>query len=397
MLFTIRSIDAATKISTHTLDAPSLELATKLAAERGLRVLSIRGGAQMGLPSLRLRRTQFPVVQFCQDLLTLLNSGLALVDSIETLNEKETKLERKAVLGRLISDLFSGSSLSTAIAQFPDTFPPLLVATVRASERTGGLAEALEKYVSYQKQLDTVKKKIISASIYPALLMVVGSLVIAFLLGYVVPKFATIFEDLGGNVPWMSKLLIQWGHIAKAYGTAILISAGLVVAGLAAWISQPGTAARIFESFQKIPGLGERIRVYQLARFYRSLGMLLRGGMPAVASLELVSGLLPGALNRQLTSAIRMIREGAPISNAMEKTGLTTAVSARMLRVGERTGQMGEMMERIALFYDAEISQWVDWFVKLFEPLLMTFIGIVIGLIVLVMYLPIFELAGSIR
>jgi general secretion pathway protein F len=195
----------------------------------------------------------------------------------------------------------------------------------------------------------------------------------------------------------MSKLLIQWGHIAKAYGTAILISAGLVVAGLAAWISQPGTAARIFESFQKIPGLGERIRVYQLARFYRSLGMLLRGGMPAVASLELVSGLLPGALNRQLTSAIRMIREGAPISNAMEKTGLTTAVSARMLRVGERTGQMGEMMERIALFYDAEISQWVDWFVKLFEPLLMTFIGIVIGLIVLVMYLPIFELAGSIR
>jgi general secretion pathway protein F len=397
MLFTIRSIDAATKISTHTLDAPSLDLATKLAAERGLRVLSINGGASMGLHALRLRKPNFPVVQFCQDLLTLLNSGLALVDSIETLNEKETRLERKAVLGKLVSDLFSGSALSTAIAQFPDSFPPLLVATVRASERTGGLAEALEKYVTYQKQLDTVKKKIISASIYPVLLMVVGSLVIAFLLGYVVPKFATIFEDLGGDVPWMSKLLIQWGHIAKQYGTAILISAGLAVVGLGVWLSQPGTAVRIFETLQKIPGLGERMRVYQLARFYRSLGMLLRGGMPAVASLELVSGLLPGALNRQLTNAIRMIREGTPISNAMEKTGLTTAVSARMLRVGERTGQMGEMMERIALFYDAEISQWVDWFVKLFEPLLMTFIGVVIGLIVLVMYLPIFELAGSIR
>ena len=361
MLFTIRSIDAAAKISTHTLDAPSLDIATKLAAERGLQVLSIHGGAQLGLAALRLRKPNFPVVQFCQDLLTLLNSGLALVDSIETLNEKETKLERKAVLGKLVSDLFSGSSLSTAIAQFPDDFPPLLVATVRASERTGGLAEALEKYVTYQKQLDTVKKKIVSASIYPVLLMVVGSLVIAFLLGYVVPKFATIFEDLGGDVPWMSKLLIRWGHVAKQYGSAILVSAALAIAGLLFWLSQAGTVAKIFEALQKIPGLGERIRVYQLARFYRSLGMLLRGGMPAVASLELVSGLLPGALNRQLSSAIRMIREGAPISNAMETTGLTTAVSARMLRVGERTGQMGEMMERIALFYDGEISQWVDW------------------------------------
>jgi general secretion pathway protein F len=151
------------------------------------------------------------------------------------------------------------------------------------------------------------------------------------------------------------------------------------------------------QTLQKIPALGERIRIYQLARFYRSLGMLLRGGMPAVASLELVSGLLPGALSKQLAIATQLIREGTPFSQAMEKTGLTTAVSARMLRVGERTGQMGEMMERIALFYDSEISQWIDWFVKLFEPLLMAFIGLVIGFIVVVMYFPIFELAGSIR
>lgn len=397
MQFTIRSIDRAAAISTTTLDAASKELALQAAAERGLRVLSITGGAAAGIPSLRRRKSDFPVGQFSQELLTLLNAGLALVESIETLNEKETRSERKDILGKLVADLFRGNSLSNALAQFPDTFPPLFVATVRASERTGGLPEALEKYVAYQSQLDTVKKKIVSASIYPVLLMVAGTLVIAFLLGYVVPKFAKIFEDLGGEVPWMSKLLIQWGHFAHDYGLTLLVAIGAGIVLLVFWIARPDTPTRIVQALQRIPALGERIRVYQLARFYRSLGMLLRGGMPAVASLELVSDLLPGALSKQLSVATQLIREGTPISKAMEKTGLTTAVSARMLRVGERTGQMGEMMERIALFYDSEISQWIDWFVKLFEPLLMAFIGLVIGFIVVVMYFPIFELAGSIR
>ncbi len=397
MQFTIRSIDRSAAVSTITLDAASKELALQTAAERGLRVLSITGGAAMGMPSLRKSKGDFPVGQFSQELLTLLNAGLALVESIETLNEKETRTERKDILSKLVADLFRGNSLSNALAQFPDTFPPLFVATVRASERTGGLPEALEKYVTYQNQLDTVKKKIVSASIYPVLLMVAGTLVIAFLLGYVVPKFAKIFEDLGGEVPWMSRLLIQWGHFAHDYGLMLLIAIGVAIVLLGFWISRPETPVRIVQTLQKIPALGERIRIYQLARFYRSLGMLLRGGMPAVASLELVSDLLPGALSTQLGIATQSIREGTPISQAMEKTGLTTAVSARMLRVGERTGQMGEMMERIAMFYDNEISQWIDWFVKLFEPLLMAFIGLVIGFIVVVMYFPIFELAGSIR
>jgi general secretion pathway protein F len=395
MQFTIRSIDKSATVSTLSLDAPSKELALKIAAERGLRVLSISGGS--ALPAMRQRKGDFPVGQFCQELLTLLNAGLALVESIETLSEKETRSERKDILGKLVADLFRGTSLSNALAQFPATFPPLFVATVRASERTGGLPEALEKYVAYQSQIDSVKKKVVSASIYPALLMVAGTLVIAFLLGYVVPRFAKIFEDLGGEVPWMSKLLIAWGHFAQSYGLALLLGIGLGIVALGFWITRPQTPQRIVKALQKIPALGERIRIYQLARFYRSLGMLLRGGMPAVASLELVSDLLPGALSQQLVSATRMIREGTPISNAMEQTGLTSAVSARMLRVGERTGQMGEMMERIAMFYDSEISQWIDWFVKLFEPLLMAFIGLVIGFIVVVMYFPIFELAGSIR
>jgi general secretion pathway protein F len=397
MQFTIRSIDKSSSVSSVTIDASTKDQALKLAAERGLRVVSIKGGGSFGMPSRGSGRSDFPLGQFSQELLTLLNAGLALVESIETLYEKETHSDRKRVLEKLVADLYKGSSFSSALAEYPNTFPLLFVATVRASERTGGLPEALGKYVTYQSQLDSVKKKIISASIYPVLLMVVGTLVIGFLLGYVVPRFARIFEDLGGEVPWMSKLLIGWGHFARDYGVVLL--AVLAIVGVAAgiWLTRPGTPAKVVQWLQKIPAIGERIRIYQLARFYRSLGMLLRGGMPAVASLDLVVGLLPGALHQQLMAATQLIRQGTPMSQAMEKTGLTSAVSARMLRVGERTGQMGEMMERIAMFYDNEISQWIDWFVKLFEPLLMAFIGLVIGFIVVVMYFPIFELAGSIR
>jgi general secretion pathway protein F len=398
MQFTIRSIDKTSSVSTITLEAADQGQAQAMARERGLKVLSIKGSGTGAMSSGRSSgRSSFPLGQFSQELLTLLNAGLALVESIETLCEKEAKAERKSILEKLVADLYRGSSFSSALAQYPNVFPALFVATVKASERTGGLPEALEKYVAYQGQLDTVKKKVISASIYPALLVVAGSMVIAFLLGYVVPRFSRIFEDMGGEIPWMSKLLIQWGHFVHAYGTMLLTAVVSAIVALVVWLRRPGTPERLVSWLQRVPSVGERIRIYQLARFYRSLGMLLRGGMPAVASLELVAGLLPGTLHQQLTGATRLVREGTPISQAMEKSGLTSSVSARMLRVGERTGQMGEMMERIAMFYDSEISQWIDWFVKLFEPLLMAFIGLIIGFIVVIMYFPIFELAGSIR
>ena len=147
----------------------------------------------------------------------------------------------------------------------------------------------------------------------------------------------------------------------------------------------------------QLPALGNRMRIYQLARFYRTLGMLLRGGIPVSQALGMVMDLLHPALRAQMRLAAAAISEGRSVSYAMETHALTTPVTARMLRVGERSGRMGEMMERAAAFYDDEIARWVDWFTRLFEPLLMAFIGMVIGLIVVLMYLPIFELAGAVQ
>lgn len=340
---------------------------------------------------------QFSLVLFSQELFALLEAGLTQVEALETMIEKETRPENRKMFQDIMTKLHEGHALSTALQQYPAVFPALYVATIRASEKTGNLGESLSRYIAYQSQMDLVRKKIVSASIYPVLLIGVGSLVTLFLMLYVVPKFSRIYEDIGTDLPFFSRMLMNWGQLLE--GHKVLVFAGLVgfVLAVAYGVSQPAFQQWCMRLLWRLPAIGERIRVYQLARFYRTLGMLLRGGIPVVSALEMVSGLLQPALRAQLVQASNCIREGRPMSHAMERYGLTTPVALRLLRVGERTGGMGEMTERIANFYDDEMARWVDWFTRLFEPLLMAFIGLVIGGIVIMMYFPIFELAGSIQ
>ena len=342
----------------------------------------------------------FPLSLFSQELLALLEAGLNLVEAIETLAEKEQRQEIKQTLDALLQSLYQGQTFSSALelqAQQNNSFPILYVATVRASEKTGDLVEALTRYVSYDQQLGLVKKKIVSASIYPALLMVVGGLVILFLLGFVVPKFSRIYEDTGGNLPFLSQVLLAWGVLLEAHGKEILATIALCITALFFALKQASTRRWLRQLFWRIPALGKRLRIYQMARFYRTLGMLLKGGTPILAALKSVTGLLDAALQKQMQQATTAISEGQAISIAMEHAGLTTPIAVRMLRVGERSGKIGDMMERIAAFYDEELSRWIEWFTKLFEPILMLFIGLVIGVVVLLLYMPIFELAGNIQ
>ena len=377
------------------LDATNEIDAARQAEAQGYTVLAV--SSRKGLARLSRGNARFPLVLFSHELLALLNAGLPLVEAVETLAEKEHRPEVKRVIEQVIGQLFEGKTLSQALEQFPNTFPALYVSTVRAAERTGDLSEALTRYITYQNQLDSVRKKLLSASIYPVLLLSVGGLVTLFLLGYVVPKFSRIFEDIGGDIPLLSKLLIQWGVFMEAHAAQMGIGA-LVVVGLVIYVARlPETRRWAGRTLWAIPAIGERMRVYQLARFYRTVGMLLNGGIPVVAALDMVEGLLHPALRSLLRRAVNEIREGKPISQAMENHRLTTPVSLRMLRVGERTGHMGEMMDRIAGFYDEEMARWVDWFTRLFEPILMALIGVIIGGIVVLMYMPIFELAGSIQ
>ncbi|MFN7085529.1 MAG: type II secretion system F family protein [Burkholderiales bacterium] len=370
--------------------------AREQAANRGLTVITIR--RRPDLRSLWLERgARFPVLLFSQELLVLLNAGLPLVEAIATLAEKERKPDYRAVLDRITATLREGRPFSAALEQFPGTFSPLYVATVRASEKTSDLAPALLRYVAYQNQVDALRKRLVNASIYPALLVGVGGLVSLFLLLYVVPRFSHIYEDRSADLPLFSRLLLYWGQAVEGHALLIVGALAALLAVLWHVAHLPVVRASMEKALWELPALGDRMKIYQLARFYRTIGMLLKGGMPLVTALGMGAELLHPVLRGRLAAASRAISEGHPVSESMDRHGLTTPVALRMLTVGEQSGNMGEMMDRIALFHDEEISRWVDWFTRLFEPLLMAAIGVVIGAIVILMYLPIFELAGSLQ
>lgn len=395
MRFEVKAL-RADEVVALVLDAADEGDAKAQAVAQGYAVLAVRA-KQSWQAWTRRRRAHFPLILFSQELLALMSAGLTVVDAVETLAEKETRPGARKLLRQIIADLYEGRTLSYALQRFPADFPQLYVSTVRASERTGDLSEAMTRYIAYQTQIDFVRKKVVSASIYPLLLIGAGGLVTIFLMAYVVPRFSRIYEEIGTNLPLMSRLLLQWGKLLQAHGALLLVLLAGTVAGLVYLAGRPATKSWVMRRLWQIPAVGERMRIYQLARFYRTLGMLLAGGIAIVQATRMVSDLLPPALRENLAGAAGKISEGRSISYAMETHQLATPVALRMLRVGERTGQMGEMMERIAAFHDEEMARWVEWFTRLFEPLLMAVIGLGIGLIVVLMYLPIFELAGSLQ
>lgn len=372
--------------------------AKRLGQDQGLDVLAVEAVKSAWPASFRqIGIARFPLLLFNQELLALLEAGLSIVESLETLLEKESQLENRQVLQAVVISLHEGQTLSAAFESRRMHFSELYIATVRASERSGNLIESLRRFVAYQIKVDQMRKRVIAAAIYPLLLMVVGGLVVLFLLIYVIPRFSHIYADTGQQLPFASWLLMKWGSMIEQHGALL---AGLFFSALAliAYAISTAIARGWLREFSwRLPVIGERMRIYQLSRFYRTLGMLVSAGIPIMPAFERVAGLLDQRLQQKLAQAKNHVREGLTLSTSMERSGLSTAVALRLLRVGERTGQMGNMLERVADFHDEQLNRWIDWASRLFEPLLMTFIGVVIGAIVVLMYIPIFELAGSIE
>jgi len=392
MRFELRAITHDGRLESVDCQALDAQSARAQAESRGYTVLEVRARR-----SLVARSSRFPVQLFSQELLVLLAAGLTLVEALETLAQKEKRAEWRAVLAAVLTLLRQGHPLSAALEQAPSVFPPLYVATVRAAERTSDLVPALSRYVAYQTQLEAIRRRVANASIYPALLIGVGGLVTLFLMLYVVPRFGKIYQDRSTDLPVFSQLLIAWGQLVQGHAVLVIGAAAAAVAAIVLALRQARVRAALGDALWRIPALGERLKVYQLARFYRTTGMLLKGGTPLVGALGMAAELLHPVLRARLRAASLAISEGHPVSESLDANGLATPVALRMLTVGDRSGTMGDMMERIAGFHDEELSRWVDWFTRLFEPILMALIGLVIGAIVILMYMPIFELAGNLQ
>ncbi len=394
MRFVLKAVDAAHRVVVFDLEAGDEAGARSAAKQRGLAVVSLRrkGGA------LWIRRTvSFPATLFSIELAALLDAGLNIVEALNALAEKAPAGKQREVLAGLLEALQKGESFSAAVGGFPQAFSPLYVATIRSSERTGDVKEALARYIAYQEELDKVRKKVLAALLYPAILCVVGTLVLGFLMLYVVPRFARVYEDISSDLPFFSGLLLSVGGWIERNGFIALGAIGAALSAAIYCLSRESVRAALIDRLWHTPSIGEHMRVYQLARLYRTVGMLLRAGIPAVKAFEMVSGLLSPNLRMQLDRATTLLEEGTAISAALASTGLATPVAMRMMVVGERSGRMGELMDRSARFCDEETARFVDTFTHVFEPVLMALLGLAVGAVVVLMYMPVFELAGSLQ
>lgn len=396
MKYDVRAYQDNGEIKQISIDASSEEDANRQIKAKGFIPLSIHAVNLHQKDHIK-SKGKFDILIFSHQLLMLLKAGLSLMDAIETLREKEQGTTSRRVLDKLSSHLYEGLSLSSALEKDPEHFNHLYIAIIKSSEKTGNLAESLKRFIDYQVQINLVRKKIISASIYPTLLLMVGGLVILFLMFYVVPKFSSIYAGKMTNLPLLSQWLLNWGLALSEHSIEVISGLVVILSVTLILLTRKGVLNWLIQNILNLEFIKEKAKIYQLARFYRTLGMLLKGGIPITIALEMVSDLLKFSMADQLTSAALDIKNGYPMSAAMERHQLTTPVAVRMMRVGEKSGQLGEMLENIGDFYDDEISVWMDWFTKLFEPILMTLIGLVVGSVVVLMYMPIFDLAGSIE
>jgi general secretion pathway protein F len=334
---------------------------------------------------------------FSQELALLLQSGIPVLEALDTLREKDAGAAGRPALDAVSAALREGQSISAALGRAPTAFDPLFVAVVAASERSGQMVRALQDHAAYLAWSQALRSKLVAASVYPLMLLGAGAAVVLFLLLYVLPRFASVFDALGDDVPDASLVLINFGVWAAAHPLltgGVLLS--LPLAALLAWHSPP--LRRVAAAWLwRAPVVGPRWRVVVLARLYRGLALLLGAGVPVPAALKLLHGAVALPLQPALVAATAAVARGQRLSVALQDYGLATPVAQRMVRVGEGSGELAVMLERAASFHDEEISRFSELMVRAVNPALMLVMGVVIGGIVVLMYLPIFSLMERVQ
>jgi type IV pilus assembly protein PilC len=334
---------------------------------------------------------------FNRELLVLLRSGLPVLQVLDTLIGQMEAGGLREILGEIREEIKSGSMLSEAFAKFPRYFPQLYVASIRAGEKTGDLPVTISRYLEYQKRDEEIRARIRSASFYPILLTSAAVCVLVFLLLYVVPSFTQIYTDANVELPFMTQMLIG---ISDGFGK---IAPLLLLAGLLTFFSFKGMAGTsrgrlIYDRMLlRLPFFGQLQTDYALTSFCRTLGTTLSSGTPLVPAMTMSRGTLNNrVLEAEMVKAIRHVEEGTSLSEAVQRCGFFPAIALRMIGVGETTGALDEMLGEVAAYYEAEVERRLTLLTTMIEPVLMLGMGLLIGAIVFAMYVPIFQLAGTV-
>ena len=380
------------------LDAATLDDGRRQALGMGYTVLSCRpvGIRLRELLGQSLRRSpRIDIAVFIEQLRDLLIAGLSVIEALDALRRGAAG-DTRNLIEQLERELQSGHTLSDALSRHT-AFPALLVALVRSSELTSDLPQTLTRFLEHERRVAEVRHRLVSASIYPLLLMGVGSLVLLFLFFYVMPRFARVFEGMTGELPWSAQAMVAWARVLHQHSTVWLAGVVALVVLTAVAVGSRSIRTGVVRTVLSWAPLKARLNTYFLARWYRATGMLVTGGIPLPQALALSNPLLPPALQASGLQVEQGVRDGLTPSAAHARAGMTTPIAEQLLLAGERTGDLGSVLTRIAQFHESEVSRALERTMRALEPLVMVAIGLGVGIVVVLMYMPIFELASAIQ
>lgn len=368
--------------------------------EQGFFVFQIRRVGLRGLfgPSGGTRLSGRRFLTLNQEMVVLLKSGLPILQVLDTLVERMEAGRLLDVLREIRTDVKGGGALSDAFGRFPGMFPQLYVASLRAGEQSGDLPVTLARYIAYQKRAEAVKAKVRSATFYPTLLAIAVVAVVTFLLLYVIPNVTKIYTDANVQLPLLTRVVIA---ISNGLVTTLPIWLPLLVVGVFSVrrIAQTDRGSYLIDRWKlRLPFFGALFSEYAVSTFCRTLATTLASGITLVQSMQMARGVLNNRLlEDRMVVAVRKIQEGTRISEALEQTGSFPLLALRMIGVGESSGSLGEMLTDVADYYESEVERRLERLATLVEPVMMLLMGSLVGGIVVAMYIPIFQLAGTVR
>jgi type IV pilus assembly protein PilC len=367
--------------------------------EKGLYVLSLQpkhaiAGISFKMPTRQGVNTREFLV-FNQELATLLKAGMPLVQSLDLLKRRVTSPTFRRVLDDVHEKVRSGTALSDAFGAHGNLFPRVYTASLLAGERSGNLDAVLRRYVEYTKIIATVKRKTVSALVYPAILISLAIVLVSIIVLKVVPAFSDFYATFGADLPIVTRVIVRVSEFLRAQFVLVIVALGLAIAAGVSWARQPGQQARFDHLILGLPMLGQVARKFATSQMARTLATLLGGGLPLVNALDIAAKSVGNQyMAKQLEVVSARVREGESFAAALEKRKVFPEVAVKMAEVGEQTGALQDMLNTVADFYDEEISTTMERFVTLVEPVLLVFMGIVIAGLLLALYMPLFQLSS---
>jgi len=383
----------------RTFSAPDERALRAELDQEGLYLLAIRRG--LSLSALRLRRRRVRpslLLVFSQELAALLKAGLPLFQSLDVMLERQKDPVFRQSLAGVRERVKSGVALSDAFRQEGDLYPPVFSASLVAGERSGNLDAVLRRFASHLRLNESLKKKAVSASIYPIVLLTMMTILVVILLVYVIPQFKGFYEGLGAELPFATQVLLAVATAVRGNLAWILLAIGIAATGSWYWMRREGSAVALDNALLRVPYFGGLMKMYATSQLMRTLATLLAGGLPLLNALEVAASSVGNrAMARAVGAATGRIREGASLTIALESTHMLEALPLEMVKVGEQTGALGDMLNAIADFYDEDLDTQIAAVLSLVEPFLLVVMAVIVAGMLLAFYLPMFQAISAVQ